>query len=144
MTLIIEDALVGEDLASVLKERRFDVRHARNFFNAVDIIEEDIEQKFDTIILDLAMPIRGLPDEAKEDAKKIFPGWAFYKYVLNNKAELQKSTIFLSGFADEFRHRMRDNGLEYIYNSLNVVSKGDPQCITKVINFVRTRGQSFR
>ena len=134
MILFIDDSDYMGSFIEGLCERKIKVDWAKNFYDATDSLDDDPgEIYYNAIILDLAMSNKGLPDKAKELADKVFPGWAFYKYVIApNYSRLKEKTIFLSGFPENFKEKIGETE----YKCLNVVTKGHNQ-VQNVIDMLK-------
>jgi hypothetical protein len=132
MILIVEDDFLFANHAVVLHER-YTIKWVNNMHDAVyRIREEPGHAAFQAVVLDMAMGYEGLPKEALEDAEKIFPGYAFYKHVLDVSEELQKKTIFLTGFPDELKRRIGNDE----YNKLKMIDKGNIRQLDELMDLL--------
>jgi hypothetical protein len=121
MILFVDDSMEMGYFAQGLIDKGNDVDWASNFYDAIESLEDASDEgKYSAIILDLALNNAGLPDEALDDAKMVFPGWAFYVHILKNYPSLQEKTIFLSGFPENFEEKIGGEK----YSKLIVVRKG--------------------
>ena len=132
MIVFIENSNYLSDLVYNLSQIGYIIKWVDNLSDAVYIIENDPTViLFEAVILDLNMPTKGLPTYAMEDAKNIFPGWAFYKHILCKMPDLQKKTIFFTGFADVLKNHIPPKEFE----SLHIIHKDDIEQTNKFIKY---------
>jgi len=134
MVLLVEDGVYIADFADNLSLRGFDVQWVTNFLAATYMLTVSPgANAYEAVLLDLDIPSIGLPPEALATAKEYCGGWAFYKHVLCTMPDLQRHTIFLTGFHNRFKEKIG----EELYETLNVIGKNDLDQLNKICNLLR-------
>jgi hypothetical protein len=114
-------------------QRGYVFRWYTNFYNRTcRTIKDNI--LFQAVILELVVNHEGLPKDAIATAKESFPGWAFYKHVLNEHPELQARTIIRS------RQRHLATLETFIdpdkFKGLTIIDKDLDKCQDSIINIL--------
>jgi CheY-like chemotaxis protein len=138
--LIAEDTNITSLLAQMLTEEGYGVCLRNNFSDIMyDIFgfgNDTPTYEYDVFILDLMMPIKGLPDELYKKARKgIPPGWVLYRYLENTDRHLYENTIIHSCFQDRLRDAAGKDNIKY--ESLKILPKPNERSdLDKILNLL--------
>jgi len=125
--LLIEDHYYSRNLGDFFYFEGYKIDLAKDFIMADELLKKGKE--YHIAIVDLDMDKRDLTPKIRKEAKDLFGGWAYYKYVLSQHEILKNNTIILSGFLMEFK---KTKEYDTHKHQLTFIDKIDPNVKEKL------------